>query len=264
MSPIISQVQVNIPFRMLVETHLDRFVKEGLNPEIGLDAEALDRYEHSDFKGVADELRAAGATITVHAPFMDLSPGSPDPRIRAVADERFEQALAVIPLFQPVTMVCHAGFSERRYGHMRDLWLEHSLAFWARVCERLSAAGAMLMIENVYEADPEDLQPLFESLDAGRVGFCLDTGHQSAFGHRALEDWLNILEPYLGQVHLHDNQGARDDHLAVGSGGIDFDKLFNRLARMGRRPLITLEPHREEDLAPSLAYLERVWPWRGA
>jgi len=26
-------------------------------------------------------------------------------------------------------------------------------------------------------------------------------------------------------------------------------------------PIITLEPHQEEDLGPSLEYLARIWPW---
>ena len=174
---------------------------------------------------------------------MDISPGSPDPRIRAIARERFEQTLAVVPLFQPLTLVCHTGYSERRYGHMKALWLAYSSAFWSRVCGRLRGTGAMLMLENVYEAQPEDLRPLLGSLDAGRAGFCLDTGHQSAFGRRDLGDWLDILGPYLGQIHLHDNLGERDEHLALGRGGIDFKKLFNGLARTGRpRPVITLEP----------------------
>jgi hypothetical protein len=27
------------------------------------------------------------------------------------------------------------------------------------------------------------------------------------------------------------------------------------------QPIITLEPHQEEDLWPSLEYLARIWPW---
>jgi sugar phosphate isomerase/epimerase len=64
------------------------------------------------------------------------------------------------------------------------------------------------------------------------------------------------------QVHLHDNDGSRDSHLAPGRGIVDFSLLFAFLkARKSPPPIITLEPHREEDLEPCLAYLEAVWPW---
>ena len=44
--------------------------------------------------------------------------------------------------------------------------------------------------------------------------------------------------------------------------GIDFKLLFAYLISNDLpRPIITLEPHQEEDLWPSLNYLATVWPW---
>ena len=40
MQDIIRKVQVNVPFRMLYDTYLDRFLEHKLNPEIGIDATA--------------------------------------------------------------------------------------------------------------------------------------------------------------------------------------------------------------------------------
>jgi sugar phosphate isomerase/epimerase len=118
------------------------------------------------------------------------------------------------------------------------------------------------MLENVYESGPEELQPLFENLKSHSVGFCLDTGHQAAFGQAPLSEWLDILGRHLGQVHLHDNHGLRDDHLALGQGTIDFQYLFKRLKNLNDTPpVITLEPHTEEALDPSLAHLKAIWPW---
>jgi hypothetical protein len=38
--------------------------------------------------------------------------------------------------------------------------------------------------------------------------------------------------------------------------------LFNKLKTMRKKPpIITLEPHEEEHLWPSLEYLEKIWPW---
>ena len=62
--------------------------------------------------------------------------------------------------------------------------------------------------------------------------------------------------PWLGQLHLHDNTGEQDQHLAPGLGTFDFPGLFDYLRRNDCHPLITLEPHTRDDLWQALAYLE--------
>ena len=57
MQDIIHKVQVNIPFRMLYDTYLDRFLEYALNPEIGIDAAIL---ESKDMALVDDSDRGLG------------------------------------------------------------------------------------------------------------------------------------------------------------------------------------------------------------
>ena len=119
------------------------------------------------------------------------------------------------------------------------------------------------MLENVYEKGPGDIRVVLKRLKVQSVGFCLDTGHQSAFSRDPMTTWLDSLSPFLGQMHLHDNHGKRDEHIALGQGGIDFGALFRLLKAMKTTPpVITLEPHQEDFLEPSLEYLEKIWPWQ--
>lgn len=262
MHRLIAKTQVNVPFTMLYETHLDLFLKNGLNPEIGLDCNSLERFRISDFSAIAARLQQRGLTITLHAPFMDLSPGSPDPAIRALTRRRFEQVLELVPLFRPKSVVCHAAYDWKRYSHLKDQWVKNSLEIWSWFSKRIGDQGGVLMLENVYERDPGDLRILFEGLGDRRVGFCLDTGHQAVFGRASLATWFESLGPFLGQVHLHDNCGQQDEHLALGRGQIDFPLFFDHLKRLKKEPpLITLEPHREGDFWPSIEYLATLWPW---
>ena len=259
---LLSTVQVNIPFAMLFDDYLDRFGEYRLNPEIGIDAEALERFEYSDFRNVAQKLQEYQPAITLHGPYIDLSAGSPDPAVRAVARRRFEQLLELASVFKPRSVVCHAGYDWRRYGSFREEWLESSLDIWAWLAEGLLGQGARLMLENVYEDGPKEMRPILDRLKDQRVGFCLDAGHLFAFGNADLHLWLAELDTYIGQLHLHDNHGSGDDHLPLGKGRIDFKLLFAHLKSKGLpRPIITLEPHREADLWPSLEYLSQIWPW---
>ena len=81
-------------------------------------------------------------------------------------------------------------------------------------------------------------------------------------GRAPLEEWLDVLGPFIGQLHLHDNGGKKDDHLALGRGRIDFRPLFAFLkAERPRPPVVTMEVHRYDDIWASLEFLERLWPW---
>jgi sugar phosphate isomerase/epimerase len=262
MSRLRRSVQVHVPFTALWDGEIDHFTRHALNPEIAIDAAALERFAVEDFARVAETLRRHDLTITVHAPFVDLSPGSTDPAIRAVTRQRFEQLLSLIPLFAPLTVVAHAGYDWQRYEYFRKTWMKGSVEFWRWLAERLEREGSRLMLENVYEHRPEDLLEMFERLRGCAVGLCLDCGHLTAFGRVPLNAWLESLGRLIGQVHLHDNLGQKDDHLPLGRGRIDFAQLFAYLrAQCPTPPLMTLEVHQREDVWPSLECLEGLWPW---
>lgn len=247
---------------MLNRSYLGFVLENRINPEIGLDAEALDGVADSVFRQCAEALYENGVTVSFHAPFVDLASGSIDPEIRAVSFRRFKQVLHLVTMFRPKTVVCHTGYEVFRHGYMKAQWIENSLALWRWFSEELNSHGSRLVLENVFEKSPKDFLPLFETLAPLGVGFCLDVGHQSAFSRSSLEEWLTVLGPYLGQLHLHDNLGDFDSHMALGRGSIDFDMLFDYLRKEDKnRPLITLEPHVDGDLWPSLSYLEARWPW---
>ena len=258
-SHIIKNVQVNIPFSMLVGDYMDKFLQYRLNPEIGLDAAALDRFSRSDFQQAAKALKRQHPTITFHAPFMDLSPGSSDPEVRKLTRHRLQQMLDIVPLFNPLSVVCHAGYDVKRYGFDRDEWTKHTLETWSWLAGKLHVLGSQLMLENVYEHHPPEIRILMENLDRKNVGFCLDTGHAAVFSKTSLKIWIAEMDPFLGQVHWHDNNGVTDDHLGLGKGSIDFQPLMTHLnTRKNALPIITLEPHTEQNLWDSLEFLENT------
>jgi len=241
-----------------MEGNYDEFIiKHKINPEIGLDAIALDEFCTEDYKKAAHFFSKIGSKITVHGPFMDLSPGSQDPAIREITKKRFSQLLEVIKIIKPIHVVCHPGYESRRYSQFRESWIEKSIEIWRWLAENLQKSGSRLMLENVYEDGPEDISILFEKLEKYNVGFCLDTGHHFAFGKSDLETWIRILGKYIGHVHLHDNFGDSDRHMPPGKGGIDFTPLLNYLeTRLDNLPIITFEPHDEKDYWPSLEYMK--------
>lgn len=258
---IVSRIQVRIPLNVLLSRPVTGFIQAGLNPEIGLNALDLTLNSSDRIGAAAQQFRKAGRRITLHAPFADLAAGSSDPAIRAVTRHRLAQMLRLLPVLSPETVVCHTGYDWRHHGHYRRQWLENSLETWIWLATQIRDFGSRLMLENVYEQNPEELRVFLEPLSPWGVGFCLDTGHQAAFSNATMDQWLDALLPCLGQVHIHDNRGRKDEHLAPGFGHIDFKRLFDRLALLNRRPTVTLEINSESDLPASLEYLGGIWPW---
>jgi sugar phosphate isomerase/epimerase len=247
-----------MPFRDLFDRYLPLVLEKGLNPEISFDAFTLERFRGDDYRRIADALGEAGRSVTFHAPFMDLRPGAVDPAIRRASVERIQQVFDLAPLFSPRSIVCHPSFDHRYYVSTEELWLENSIGTWTSFSRLALDLDTTVVLENVYERTPRPLERLLAACNSPRLRFCFDTGHCHAFSQAPLEDWMAAMSPYLFQLHLHDNQGAADEHLAVGSGTFPFSRLFHFLNDRGIRPILTLEAHSEKTLWESLANMGKL------
>ena len=258
---LLKRVQVNAPYRQLVNTYLDLFINYGINPEIGFDAAALDTYSEATMGEVARLMAANNRTVTFHGPFMDLAPGGVDETIRKATAQRLQRTMELVPLFGPRSVVFHAGYDALRYHAHHEEWLSSSMATWEPLTKMAEDLGVVIHLENVYEQRPEMILTLLEKISSEYLGFCLDVGHLNVFGEVPLSAWLDALGPYLKEVHLHDNDGLSDAHAPIGSGTVDFDELFLYLRDKEMTPLVTLEPHEEATLWRSLESLALLWPW---
>lgn len=253
---IIRRIQICIPFMLLKEKYLPLVLKKRMNPEIGITGEVIDTYS-KDLSEMASILRQEGLLITLHGPFFDLVPGGMDKKILKMTRERLREVFDLIPVFDPLSVVCHTGYDRKRYHEVRDQWLETALETWTPLVKDLEGSRTSLMFENVYERTTETLHKLLRGLNSDNVGFCLDTGHMNVFSETSMETWLKALRPFLKQLHLHDNDGTWDDHLAIGDGKIDFESLFEYVEGNRLRPIITIEAHKERWLWQSLDALSK-------
>ena len=127
--PMQHVIHVNVPFRMLSD-NLEFILEKALNPEIYFNGEALDSYHEADLRNIQRALHKRGLKTTIHAPFMDLSPGGVDTKIKKATLERLDQTLEVGSLLNPRLIVCHPGYNKWFFDNNVDLWLENSLVTW--------------------------------------------------------------------------------------------------------------------------------------
>jgi sugar phosphate isomerase/epimerase len=239
---------IHVPYDGL-KKYLPFISKEKLNLEIYFGSKRFDDLKKKDIINLRDKLDYS-PRLTIHAPFMDLSPGAVDQKVREVTVERFFDVLDMAKILKPSAVVFHSGYDKWKYDGRVDIWLDGSLKTWRAVNKRAEALGIKIAIENIFEDEPANLKLLMEEIDSKNFGICFDTGHFNLFSRMLLSDWLDVIKPYIIELHLHDNAKDKDSHLAIGDGTFDFRTLFREL--QGKNCIYTIEAHTIEDVKKSI------------
>jgi sugar phosphate isomerase/epimerase len=243
---------VHIPYYK-IRDYLHFIEKYLLNLEIYFPSNSLDTIKDSDIIRLQEKLDYH-PSLTIHAPFMDLSPGAVDSKVRAVTIERFSHILDIAEILKPKVIVFHSGYEKWRYALKIDPWLEGSMVTWNHLLPRAEKMGMKIAIENIFEDDPINLRLLVEEMGSQYFGICFDSGHFNLFSKTPLEEWLKQLRPYIIELHLHDNSRNADTHNAIGDGTFDFNALFSMLKE--KDIVYTIEGHTPEDVLKSLERLK--------
>jgi sugar phosphate isomerase/epimerase len=248
-------VLVSIPFPLLKEKYLDEVLKNEINVEVVLNAEALDTYSYKEFKEIAKILKEKGLKTTIHLPFMDLSPGALDPWIREISLKRIRIAMEISVLFEPLNMVLHTGYHSDYYREKKYEWRKVFIEKLAELKEFAEELNLILSLENTFEPDSEFFKEVLKNIEG--VFWCFDPAHARVFSKENEITWLNTLYSWLKEIHCHDNNGEVDEHIGIGKGVIKFEEIFNFLKEKKLKPLLTSEAHNEKDTYWNLSYLKK-------
>ncbi|MCS7214836.1 MAG: sugar phosphate isomerase/epimerase family protein [Thermodesulfovibrio sp.] len=245
---------IHVPYNRLYD-YIDIITKERFNLEIYFNSQSLDQITKKDIEKLKnvffDEL-----SLSFHAPFMDLSPGALDSKVREVTIERFNQVFDIATILTPKSIVFHSGYEKWKYAFKVNTWLEASLKTWEKILPRAEQLKTKIAIENIFEEDPESLRMLVEKFSSSYFGICFDTGHFNIFSKKSLEEWICCLNDYIFEIHLHDNNKNFDEHLAIGAGCFDFKKFFELFKN--KNCIYTIEAHTPENVFKSIRMLEQL------
>jgi sugar phosphate isomerase/epimerase len=249
------RVHVHLSYKKLLE-NLDIVREKRLDLEIYFDSITLDNIVSNDIQKLKETLDW-NPHLTFHGPYMDMSPGGVDERVRRVTVIRFLHLVGIARILRPRILVFHPGYDKWRFHGHQDLWLENSLKTWRLILEDAKDIGASIAIENVFEEDPSTLESLIKRMDSTKFGICFDTGHFHLFSKKPLKEWIDRLGSHLLEVHIHDNNGIEDEHLAIGDGKFDFNSLFKLLNNLPHKPLLIIEAHGKEATEKSIERIKR-------
>lgn len=205
-------------------------------------------------EAVRQDIEKAGKPkLLFHAPFNELYPAAIDPEIRNIAFERYEQSYRLASEFYRIhKMIVHSGYVPRIY--YKEWHHEKSLEFW-KFYMRDKPHDFMICIENVLEDEPYMLAQIAEELGQRNIRLCLDLGHANCVGNTPVQEWIRVMGPYVGHLHIHNNNGEHDYHETLDRGTINMARALEEIAQhCAKEATITIE---SLDGRKSLEWLEK-------
>ena len=189
-----------------------------------------------------------------HAPFNELFPCAIDPKARELAASRYHQAIQLAKQYGAAKVVIHGGFNPWIYY---PVWYtEQSILFWKAFLKE--DPGVQIVLENVLEREPAWLLDIVKGVDDPRLKMCLDIGHVNAYSNIPVMEWLETCAPYISHFHVHNNDGAHDQHNALNDGTIPMKEFLLRAEEICPDATFTLEVMGAE---PSVRWImeEGIW-----
>lgn len=190
--------------------------------------------------------------LSIHGPFLDLNPVSYDSQIAKTTWLRFSQAYQAALALGADKIIFHS--CRVPLVNYPQGWAERMAEFWQRFLEKHSELD--ICMENVFDEDPALFLKVIQNVRHPRFSLCLDAAHAHCFSPVPVREWVGMLGPYIGHVHVHDNLGDKDSHLAVGDGSLPWDDILPKLRRLSPSAAWTIENTKPEDIQKSLVFLK--------
>lgn len=213
------------------------------------EARRLDEQPEDTLAQVREKCALAPAGI-LHAPFSELCPAAIDPMVRDATLHRYRQSAELAGKLGIRRLVIHSGFVPIVY--FREWFIPQSVKFWKEFLAELPS-DMEILLENVMEEEPTLLRDIAAEVDDPRFRLCLDVGHANDFLSKTpVMEWIEVCAPWIGHVHLHNNEGGWDLHAPLGEGNIPMTEVITRLEEKCPGVTYTIE---NMDAAPSLVWL---------
>ena len=182
-------------------------------------------------RGLIDD---AGTSCSVHAPICDWNIGALSDRLRRASLEETLETISASAELGASTVTVHPGLSSMAVDGMGQQAMARARESLKAIDAASRDAGVVVAIENMPQVPfflgrtAADLESLIDGTD---LGVCFDIGHANTAGQ--IDEMIDTFGDRIVNVHIHDNNGKRDEHLTIGDGSIDFPRVLGRMGWYG-------------------------------
>ena len=190
-------------------------------------------------------LNDSGLGLICHLPTF-LSTADLTESLRRASLIEMRRSLAVAAELGTKKVVLHPSTAGGMGAFVIDTVKGYAFDFLSEMVDAAHRLEVTICLENMFVrnrlgVEPDDFEEIFKTFPSLKL--TLDTGHANIHdrrGHR-LKALVKRFGERIGHLHFSDNQGKRDDHLAVGQGTVKFADLVMRLKGVGYDDTVTLE-----------------------
>ncbi len=195
------------------------------------------------------------AYLSLHGAFFDVIPFSVDKKIKEVSRLRIEQSISVAKRVGAKAVVFHANYNSCLNSKVYvENWIKENATYWAE--ELVKHADIRIYLENTFETTPDVLVALSEQLcKYPNYGVCFDYAH-ACLSKTAPTVWAERLGRFVKHIHINDNDGVSDLHLAWGDGVVDRKQFYRIYETYLKEATVLLETSTFENAWKSLEKLK--------
>jgi len=172
-----------------------------------------------------------GLKFQIHAPIADLNIGSPSERMRKHSVDEILMLFDTCERLSIPMITIHPGAAVAYGDEVKSRVREATRESLKVIDRKVDGMNLKVAIENMPPGSWSicyDIAELLSITEGTGIGICFDTGHAHVAG--SVGGFLHERER-ISNVHLHNNDGKSDMHLALDKGTMDLRSVVGALAR---------------------------------
>lgn len=237
----------------------------------------FDYTDRSALRDIAAWFRDSGTLATLHQPLYadaqwsryvapTLNLIDPEKSRRILSMDEVKRSIEAAEQIPFRSIVLHLGVKDDKAGPRS---LENSLTAIEHLKAFADPLGVQILLENLQNevTAPEHLLEILRVGHFDSVGVCLDIGHAHLTDFHnpgaGIDAAFDHLKPRIAELHLHDNNGSRDEHLwpgaaapgpaAIAATGIDWSNVYRHASALpSGTPAILEIAHESQETAETV------------
>ena len=222
--------------------------------ELGIEyAELVHQYPDEEIN--SDMLESFNLKYTIHAPFMDVNIAAPGKSSRRNSISQVKNSIDLANEINAEAVVVHPGLMAFLLRETPEKVYKTADSSIEKLAKYSADLGVNTTIENMPDFEAmiyKDLTHLNETVEKYGLAMTLDIGHANHVGISPDAMYFDSIK----HIHIHDNLGDEDSHLALGEGSIQLNYIVNNFESKNYDGIYIIEVNNEDSVKKSLKYLK--------
>lgn len=204
-----------------------------------------------------DVLNSYNLNYSVHSPIADLNIASLNKSIRKTSVNEIKKSIKLANDINSSKVVVHPGQFAFLNKDKLDLAIDKSsksLETCRDFAEDFNVEICVENMPNIFGFLYTDINELNLKLKNLNLSMTLDIGHANTAAFNADEMYFSNVK----HIHLSDNNGVYDEHLALGEGKIEIKEIINTFEKNNYKETYMIEVNNKEDILKSLDFLKNL------